>query len=142
MLESIGEKNRLSSLAGLVAITLALRGRRAEALDFVRTGTEAGAVDDQDTQSLVRLAESIVRSREGEHDDAVRLATEAVAFFEGREAIWQQGDAYRILGDALIAAGRVPEAAHAYADALALYEAKGVAPLIDRTKEMLAALGH
>jgi class 3 adenylate cyclase/tetratricopeptide (TPR) repeat protein len=142
MLDSIGEKNRLSSLAGLVALTLALRGRWAEALNFVRIGTEAGAPDDEDTQSLVRSAESIVRSNDGEHDEAVRLATEAVAFLEGREAHWQQGDAYRILGDALATAGRRSEAADAYARALALYEAKGVLPLMDRAKARLAALGR
>jgi hypothetical protein len=140
ILDSIGEKNRLSSLAGAIGMTLALRGRRGEALEFARIGREAGAADDADTQSLVRLAESIVRSNDGDHDEAVRLAIEAVAFLEGREAIWQEGDANRILGDALTAADRRSEAADAYAGALALYEAKGVIPLIDRTKARLAAI--
>ena len=141
MFESIGETNRLSTLAGLIATALAVQGRDEEALEFVRIGRETGAPDDEDTQSVVRIAESIVLSAAGQHDDAVRLASEAVAYLAG-PSDWQEGEAHRSLGDALAAAGRRPKAAASYARALALYEAKGVVPLIERTKAALAAIGR
>lgn len=139
MFESMGETNRLSTLAGLIATALAVQGRGEDALEFVRIGGKTGAPDDEDTQSLVRIAESIVLSAAGQHDDAVRLASEAVAYLAGRSD-WQEGEAHRSLGDALAAAGRRPEAAASYARALALHEAKGVMPLIERTTAALAAL--
>jgi tetratricopeptide (TPR) repeat protein len=136
---SIGETNRLSTLAALLGLAGAHSGDAREAMEYVRIAVEAGQPDDPDTQSFVRLAESHVRSAEGDHDHAVRLATEAVDYQEGRDSIWQLGDCYRILGDVLAAAGHAGEAADAYARALALYEAKGVVPLIERTKAALAA---
>jgi hypothetical protein len=55
--------------------------------------------------------------------------------------LWTVADAYRILGDVLVAASRTSEAVVAYRQALAGYEAKGIVPLIATTRDKIAAAG-
>ena len=141
LLNEIGERNRMSSLAGALAWTLALRDRVDEAERFIQIARDAAAADDEDTHSLATLAATVLSSRAGDHDSAVEHGRSAVAILEERDAVWQHAIAIETLGDALAAAGRAEEAAEAYRRALGLFQAKGIVPLIARVRERLAELG-
>ena len=52
-----------------------------------------------------------------------------------------QGEGYEIRGGILLAAGRVPEAREAIAEALARYQLKGTVPWAERARSRLEALG-
>ena len=63
-------------------------------------------------------------SARGEHAEAVRLAREAEALFEGTDALVDHGEALLDLARVLREAGHVDDASSAATEALALYEAK------------------
>jgi class 3 adenylate cyclase/tetratricopeptide (TPR) repeat protein len=140
VLEELGERSRLSSAAGLVARALCAAGRFDEAEHWAARAAELGASDDAFTQWLWRQARARVLARRGEHDEAERLARQAVAIAVATSFIVGQADTYADLGEVLWLAGREAEAVAAFTQALERYERKGVIPLARRTRERLAAI--
>jgi tetratricopeptide (TPR) repeat protein len=118
---------------------LALAGRSEEAVD-VSAVRPVDHRDDAHGQALRRRASALVASIRGEHDEAERLAREAVAIMGETDAPKLQADAFSDLAEVLTAAGRRQEAIEVWHEALELYERKGVIPLAREVRERLAAL--
>jgi len=118
---------------------LSFSGRYEEAEEAAKQALEQ-MLDAPMTHALWRQAHALVLAHRGEHDEAERLAREAVAYMHESDSPKMQGDAYSDLARVLEAAGRRDEAIAAWQEALERYERKGVVPLARRVREQLAAL--
>jgi len=92
------------------------------------TGRATGADDDLATQASALCAQALVRSARGEHDEARRLAEEAVDMYRGAQSPWFLGECMMTLAKVARTAGLPEEAAEAARAALAAYERKGHQP--------------
>jgi tetratricopeptide (TPR) repeat protein len=141
VLESYGEMGFRSTLAGELAQTLYYLGRYDEAASFAEESRKAAASDDVMSQALWRGVNAKVLARKGEHEEAERLAREAVQITGNTELVDGQAMTLSDLAEVLRLADRPEEAATALHEALELYEQKGNVVLADRTRERLAGLG-
>ena len=109
----------------MLALAICGQGRfdEAEAL-AIESERQPTPQDDVTEQNVWRRVRARVYSARGGHDEAVRLAREAVALFEGTDALIDHGEASLDLASVLRAAGKVEEAEIAARAALALYERK------------------
>jgi tetratricopeptide (TPR) repeat protein len=115
-------------------------GHVDEAEQLAQKGRELGDPEDVWTQALWRQAQALVHSARGEHDEAVRLAREALDWWSRTDSLLRWGEAHCDLARVLEAAGRRDEAIAAWRDALDCYERKEVVPLAAHVRERLAAL--
>lgn len=125
------------------AETAALLGRTCLALDRDAEADELCA----ESQRLAghalkasiawRTLRARLLSRGGNHDEARRLAHEAVALAERTDALVDHGDACLALATALGAAGDLVGARGAAERAVELYERKGAGALADRARSLV-----
>ena len=80
------------------------------------------------TQASARSAQALVRSARGKHEEAVRLAEEAVDMWAGAQSPWFYGESLIVQAEVARAAGLADEAAEASRAALAEYARKGHEP--------------
>jgi hypothetical protein len=125
LLDEVGEKAVLSTVAGRLAQALYALDRLNEADSWARRAAELGASDDAMTQMLSLQVRAKVLARRGEREEAESLAREAVAIGEQTDMLNMQGDAYADLGEVLLLAAKPEEAAAALEQAIARYERKG-----------------
>ena len=141
LLDAMGEQGFLSTFVifrGQAAYEL---GDLDEASACALKGRSIGAADDIVTQMLWRQVHGKVLARRGEHDEAIRLAREAVRLGEPTDSLEPRADAHCDLAEVLELAGRPAEAAGELARALELYERKGIVVSAARVRERLADLG-
>jgi class 3 adenylate cyclase len=141
--EQLERRGALAQLSTYVAIrgrAVCMLGRPDEAEQMAQKGRELCDPDDVWTQALWRQAQALVHSARGEHDEAVRLAEEAVGWWSRTDSPLRQGEGYGDLALVLEAAGRRDEAIAAWRNALDCYERKEVLPSVERVRERLAAL--
>ncbi|MDA4107761.1 regulator [Mycobacterium holsaticum DSM 44478] len=84
-----------------------------------------------------RTVRAQLLARNGAHDEARRVAEEAVAAAERTDALVDHGDACLALATVLSAAGDTVEARAAAERAVRLYELKGAVALADKTRSIL-----
>jgi class 3 adenylate cyclase/tetratricopeptide (TPR) repeat protein len=125
ILERLGDEGHRSTTSANLAVVLCELGEMEEAESLAEAGIRLAADDDLASQVTGRIALARVRSARGLHEDAIRLAREAVEMFADAESPDQSGDAWIALATALRAAGRADEAAKAARTALAFYKEKG-----------------
>jgi tetratricopeptide (TPR) repeat protein len=141
--EQLERRGALAQLSTYVAIrgrAVCMLGRPDEAEQMAQKGRELCDPDDVWTQALWRQAQALVHSARGEHDEAVRLAEEAVGWWSRTDSPLRQGEGYGDLAQVLEAAGRRDEAIAAWRNALHCYERKEVLPSAERVRKRLAAL--
>jgi class 3 adenylate cyclase/tetratricopeptide (TPR) repeat protein len=139
-MEERGTTGVLSSYAPLRGRVLCALGQPDEAEQLARQGRKLGDAHDLWTQALWRQAQGLVESARGKHDEAVRLAEEALEWWSRSDSLPRQGEAYCDLANVLEAAGRREEAVAAWRGALDCYERKQIVPLAARVRKRLAAL--
>jgi class 3 adenylate cyclase/tetratricopeptide (TPR) repeat protein len=140
-LERMGEKYFLSTVAGLLAQALYLRGSLEEAERYSRV-SEDTAGDDVESQSLWRRARAKILARWGRYVEAEALAREAASLVEQTESPSTRGNTLLDLAVVLEVAGKPQEALSAANEALALHERKGNAVTAARAKAVLRWLGE
>ncbi len=140
-LDAMGEQGFLSTFVVYLGQALYELGDLDEAHACALKGRTIGAADDIITQMSWRQLQAKVLARRGEHDEAIRLAREAVSVGEPTDAVESYADAIRDLAEVLALAGRPAEAADEFRSALALYESKGNVVLSLRARQRLEALG-
>jgi predicted negative regulator of RcsB-dependent stress response len=86
------------------------------------------------------MAQARVLSHRGEHDEALRLADEAIAINETTDYLTWQAESDEVRGMVLAAAGRTDEAREAYGRALERFERKGVVPAAESVRARIAEL--
>jgi class 3 adenylate cyclase/tetratricopeptide (TPR) repeat protein len=140
ILEAAGETGRLSSLVGLLAEVLALQGRFEEALAASDRTKALSAEIDAASQILWRIARAHALLGLGRAAEAERPAREAVKIGAASTFFSQHADAAVCLGEVLRALGKPAEAVEALAEAVRLYEQKGIIPGAARARALLAEL--
>lgn len=139
-LASLGEKNRLSSLAANLARIAALRGEVDEARRFIAIGEGAATPDDIDTHAEIAAARSTIALHEADADGAARHARDAIETIDRRRAGPVQAVYMTMLADALEAGGELVQARDWLTKALAVFETKEMHPLAERTRARIGAL--
>jgi tetratricopeptide (TPR) repeat protein len=132
-----GDEGHGSTAAAFLALALAHLGRTDEAEELATVARTIGAEDDLATQASARSAQALVRSARGEHDEARRLAGEAVDLYGSAQSPWFHGNALMMLAEVARAAGMREEAADAARTALAAYERKGHEPGVASARALL-----
>ena len=100
-LAEMGEKSFLSTLAANLAEALYAQGAYSEAERFAAESEASAARDDVVSQVGWRRVRAKLRARDGEADDALRLANEAVAFADRTDMLDERADARVTLADVL-----------------------------------------
>jgi tetratricopeptide (TPR) repeat protein len=124
-LERMGGEMMETTLAALLAQALHEQGRDEEALRFTELSERAVRPDDLFAHIQWRAARAKALARLGNHDEAERLAREAVSLAEETDFLTVHADALLCLAEVLRHAGRAEESAPVLEQALSLYEAKG-----------------
>ena len=124
-LQRTGELAWLPTIAGILAEAVFIQGRCDEAEAFVRLGEETAGSDDAYSQGLLRCVRAKILAQEGNVEDAVRLAREAVAIAEPTDFLFLRSFVVDGLGQVLQSAGFADEADAAFAETVRLCEQKG-----------------
>jgi tetratricopeptide (TPR) repeat protein len=140
MREELERWAELSTTAGGLALAYCDLGRLDEAERWAARAAELGAPEDAVTQMLWREARARVLARRGEHNEAERLAREAVEIGETTEDLNSKAEARADLGEVLALAGRPGDAAAVVEEALARFEAKENIVRARQMRERLAVL--
>ena len=124
VLESIGERYALSTLAGLLGYALVRQGRLDAAIAATEAAEQMAAADDVESQSLWRRVRAAAVTALGAPEEALPLALAAYDLVVDTDAPLMKAFALLDLGEVHAAAGSVEEAQRAWQDALALFDAK------------------
>jgi class 3 adenylate cyclase len=130
-LEDMGERNYISTTAGLLADVLYRQGRYEESIEFAGVCEQLASHDDVASQFLWRCVQGKLRARQGATGQAESLLSAAMALIETSDQLdWQ--------GNGLLDFAEVRELSGASADAAALSER--AARLFERKGNVVSAL--
>jgi class 3 adenylate cyclase/tetratricopeptide (TPR) repeat protein len=121
----VGDTGASPTVGAMLAQALAAQHRDEEAERFARLSAESASPEDIITQVILRIAQSRVRARRDDRDEAVRLGREGVALAAGTDFLNLRGDALLGLGEVFVELSRAGEAVELLEEAAALYDAKG-----------------
>ena len=138
--DALGETGFNSTITALLASVLCDLERFDEAEANVDRSRDLSSDDDFASQAAWRMAQARVLSHRGEHDEALRLADEALAINERTDYLAWQAESDEVRGMVLTAAGRTDEAREAYDRALERFERKGVVPAVERVRARIDEL--
>jgi predicted ATPase/class 3 adenylate cyclase len=124
-LSSLGERYFLPVLTGLLAQSVYAQGRLDEADEISRVAERLAAEDDVEAQAVWRAVRAKVMAEAGEHEDAERLAREAVELLRETEATVKLADSLLDLAEVLVTSGQIRAGRAALEEGSRLYEAKG-----------------
>jgi class 3 adenylate cyclase/tetratricopeptide (TPR) repeat protein len=139
-LRAMGETGFLSTNAGYLGETLYRLGRFDEAEAASRESEELTQRGDTVSEAIWRAVRAEVLARRGEHEEALRLALEAVAIGRTTESNWSEGEFECMLAEVQRLDGRTDEAEAALGRAIALFEEIGYTPWADQARARLAEL--
>jgi class 3 adenylate cyclase len=125
LLERMGERAQLSTMAAFLARALYEQGRYRAAERFVDVSIESASEDDLASQVIWRGTLAKLVARRGDGERAEDLAREAVARIRTSDFLNTQADTLSELAEVLRLLGRSDEAGAVLDEALALYDAKG-----------------
>ncbi len=140
-LDAMGERNYISTIAGLLAEALYQQGRFEEAGTYASVCEDVAAASDVYSQYLWRGIRGKLLARDGSHDEGVELARSGVVETRASDDIEGQANALVFLAEAQAAAGRFEDAAGSAAEARTLFELKGNVVSAARIDELLSVAG-
>ncbi len=141
MREELGRWSELSTAAGGLALVYCDLERLDEAERWTARARELGTEEDAVTQMLWRQAQARVLVRRGEHEEAERLAREAVAIADTTEDLNAKAEVRADLAEVLTLAGRPDVATPVIAEALERFAAKENVVRSEQMRARLAELG-
>ena len=124
-LEEMGERNYISTTAGLLADVLYRQGRYDESAQFAAVCEDIASPDDVASQFHWRCVRGKLRAREGATDEAESLLSAAMALIETSDQIDLQGNGLLDFAEVRELAGALAEAAALSERAVGLFERKG-----------------
>jgi ATP/maltotriose-dependent transcriptional regulator MalT len=125
LLERMGERYLLSTIAGELARALYAQGRYDESFAMTEIAEELSAGDDVGSQALWRSVRARLLARRGHLTEALALAEEAVQLLEPGDTLVRKADALVDLADVLSEAGFPEDSRRRLDEAVALLRAKG-----------------
>jgi tetratricopeptide (TPR) repeat protein len=139
-LEAAGERGWLSTMATIYASALCDQRRFDEAEAAAARSRDAATSDDFNAQSLWRVAMARALANQGRHEEAERLADEAIPIADRSDELNNQAETRTDAAEAYRLAGRVDKAVTALQEALERYEEKGNVVMARRTRALLEEL--
>ena len=124
-LEEMGERNYISTTAGLLADVLYQQGRYDESAEFARICEQLASPDDVASQFHWRCVRGKLRAREGAFDEAGTLLSAATALIETSDQLDFQGSGLLDFAEVLDLSGAPADAAALSERAAVLFERKG-----------------
>ncbi|MGH3034915.1 MAG: BTAD domain-containing putative transcriptional regulator [Gaiellaceae bacterium] len=125
ILDAMGEKSGLSTLAAMLAHAVYAQGRHEEAFRFTEISEEAAPEEDRSANVYWLAARAKVLARRGRSEEGETHARKALELAEPTDFLNMRGHALTDFAEVLRLAGRASEACTAVAEALQLYEQKG-----------------
>ena len=123
--EEMGERNSLSTLYASLAQVRWSRGDVEEALELASRGADYALADDLHTQVQARGPKAKALAALGRHDEAQKIAKEAVRLGEATDFLAMRALAALDLAEVLRLGGNEPEAFASADHALGFYDLKG-----------------
>ncbi|HEX9416909.1 MAG TPA: adenylate/guanylate cyclase domain-containing protein [Gaiellaceae bacterium] len=139
ILESMGEKGYLSTIAGHLAEALYEQGRYDEAEEAALSANALGSPEDVETHRRWKAVEAKILARRGDFEEAAQLGREAVSLADQTDS-YSRADSRLNLAEVLMIAGRSDEASPLLDEAIALYEQKGMVAAARRARRLVAEL--
>ena len=135
-LEAMGEKAYLGTQTALLARVLCAAGLDDEALDFT---DRSRAVTSSDTSATAEWGPTRARllARKGRITEAVALAQETLELTRGGQDVLSRGDSLTSAAEVFASSGDLEKARRCLAEALDLYEAKGITVWAVRIRKIL-----
>jgi tetratricopeptide (TPR) repeat protein len=140
-LDAAGERGWLSTMATIHANALCEQGLFDEAEAAALRSRDAATSDDYNAQALRRSSLAKALAHKGQHEEAERLADEAIPWIDRSDELNNQADTRTEVAEAYRLAGRVDKAVTALQEALERYERKGNVVMTERTRALLEELG-
>jgi class 3 adenylate cyclase/tetratricopeptide (TPR) repeat protein len=140
MLIASGDRGFASTAATHIARAYLAFGRDEEAAEWSHRAQEMTTEDDLATQVPALGILARIASRGSNHDEAERLARDAVQAIETTDQLALVGDAHADLATVLAAAGKRQEAKTEFQHALEVYERKGHLVGAEKMRVRLAEL--
>ena len=125
ILEAMGEKSGLSTLAAMLAHAVYAQERYDEAYRFTEISEASAPEEDRSANVYWLAARAKLLARRGQPANGETLAQKALRLAEPTDFLNMRGQAYMDMGEVMRLAGRPSEAAAAVAKAVELYEQKG-----------------
>jgi predicted ATPase/class 3 adenylate cyclase len=141
VLEEMGSKDILPTCAGFLADHVYAQGKYEEADRLTHISEDLAEEEDLPSQISWRVTRARVLAQRGD-PDAERIAREAIALAEKTDDYHWHGNAELALAEVLRLSGRTDEAVAAAERGLALYERKGIVPLVERTRALISELAE
>jgi class 3 adenylate cyclase len=126
----------LASAAGLFAEVLLSQGHVDEAAEWARIAEAHSALDDLDAQLIWMPVSAKLAARHEEFEKAESVVRDAATRSRESDALNRCAQVHRALGEVLLLANRVEEAAEAFDRAVELYERKGNIVGAGRAREL------
>jgi class 3 adenylate cyclase/tetratricopeptide (TPR) repeat protein len=136
-LEAAGERGWLSTMATVHGNALCDLGRFDEAEAAARRSRKAATSDDNNAQALWRAVLARTLAHKGRHEEAERLADEAIPWIDRTDELNNSADVRMAAAEAYHLSGRHDKALDALREALERYEEKGNVVMAERTRALL-----
>ncbi len=137
---AIGDRWSLSTVSVDLPRPVYEQGRYDDAFSLVAEIDAVCCPADREWQMKRRGIHARLLARQGQIEDAERLARDAVAIASETDQLWFYADVLMDLAEVLRIAARFQEGADAAGQALQLYERKGILPAATRARALVAEL--
>ncbi len=139
-LEEMGERNYISTTAGLLADVLYRQDRFDESAEFAEICERLASPDDVASQFLWRCVRGKLKARQDAFAEAQSLLSAATALIETSDQLELQGNGLLDFAEVQELAGAPAEAAELSARAAALFERKGNTVSAERARQLAERL--
>jgi ATP/maltotriose-dependent transcriptional regulator MalT len=124
-LDQMGERNYISTIAGMLADVLYRQGRYQESTELAGVCRDLASPDDVASQFLWRCVQAKLLAREGEPQEPDALLAEALDLIGASDWVDWQGNGFMDLAEVCRLRGRTADAVEALGQASARFAAKG-----------------
>jgi len=135
-LEQMGERNYISTTAGMLAEVLYRQGRYQESSELTEVCRELASPDDVTSQFLWRCVDAKLLACDREHERSETILAEALELIGGSDWVDWQGNGFMDLAEIYRLRGRTADAIEALGQASARFAAKGNVVSLRRADEL------
>jgi hypothetical protein len=136
----MGERNYISTTAGMLAEVLYRQGRYGESSELAGVCRELASPDDGTSQFLWRCVQAKLLARDRQHELADAIMAEALELIGDSDWVDWQGNGFMDLAEICRLRGRTADAIEALGQASARFAAKGNVVSLRRANELAGEL--
>jgi class 3 adenylate cyclase/tetratricopeptide (TPR) repeat protein len=124
-LEQTGERNYISTTAGMLADVLYMQGRYQDSAELVAVCRDLASPNDVASQFLWRCVQAKLLARDGQYERSDSIMAEAIELISASDWVDWQGDGFMDLAEICRLRGRIGDALEAVEQASMRFAAKG-----------------